>query len=880
MAGGVSIGPRIQVDGEEKYRQQIRNIIEQSKTLDAEMKALTATFSDEDTAQQKAAKSTDLLNLQLEAARERTRLVREMTQKAAETTKENSTQTLKWRQALASAEEQQAKLERAVEENNRALEDQGEAMEKSADLFQDYQDAIAGIDRTSKTLDAEMKALTARFGEEDTAQQKAEKSADLLNKQLETAIKRRNIAAKAVEMSSKATGENSEQTLKLREALANAEIAESRLQKAVEDNRKAMEDEGEETEDASQKMAGLGDSINVVTEKLGIQLPDAAKEALNGVNGFSAGTVASMAGAAAAIGAAYEVGKNLFNLTREAAAQADELLTRSARTGIDTSTLQGLDYASRFLDFEGLDKTLVKFTQSMAAANEGTKAQAEAFAQLGVSVIDMDGNLLNSYDTFLAAIDALGQIENATARDAIANDLFGKSYADMKPLIDAGTGALQSYLNEAERLGYVLDEDSIQKLGALDDAMQKNKASADALKNEIAVELAPAYTRIAEAATSGMDAFRIWLESGREMRELIDSYSETAEAVEEGGGRMAEAIAAATETATADIQTLRAAYDEAYEAAQKSLDGQFSLWEQAGEVTATSTSDMLAGLQSQIDYWDTYEDNFNDLISRNIEGIEEFASNFNDGSMASAAALAGLRNATDEEIRQIIAKMAETDQAKDNIARQFADLEVDVSGSLDLIKENYGKTVTSLNTETGKIDFSPLNEAVEKTFGDLELKANTAGEKYGETIQGIETTSANINFEPFEAKVDGTFSFLETRAQTAANHVTAYLAEMAKNMQAIEIIEQSTIVRDINAGYNAAGTDSWKGGLTWVGESGPELVRLPQGTQIYNNQKSREIAAAAGTDTRAMEQFMSEGVSLLRDIRREFSALQVKRRMA
>jgi len=129
MAGGVSIGPRIQVDGEEEYRKQINGIIEQSKTLDAEMKALTATFGDEDTAQQRAAKSTDLLNMQLEAAKERTRLVREMTMKSAETTEENSTQTLKWRQALAAAEEQQAKLERAVAENARALEDEGEEAE-------------------------------------------------------------------------------------------------------------------------------------------------------------------------------------------------------------------------------------------------------------------------------------------------------------------------------------------------------------------------------------------------------------------------------------------------------------------------------------------------------------------------------------------------------------------------------------------------------------------------------------------------------------------------------------------------------------------------------------------------------------------------------
>lgn len=138
MAGGVSIGPRIKVDGEEQYRQQIRGIIEQSKTLDAEMRALTATFTDETSAQERAKQSTDLLNTQLDIAKERTRLVREMTQKAAETTEENSTETLKWRQALANAEEQQAKLERAVEENTRALEDAEEGAEDAGESIEKY----------------------------------------------------------------------------------------------------------------------------------------------------------------------------------------------------------------------------------------------------------------------------------------------------------------------------------------------------------------------------------------------------------------------------------------------------------------------------------------------------------------------------------------------------------------------------------------------------------------------------------------------------------------------------------------------------------------------------------------------------------------------
>lgn len=39
-------------------------------------------------------------------------------------------------------------------------------------------------------------------------------------------------------------------------------------------------------------------------------------------------------------------------------------------------------------------------------------------------------------------------------------------------------------------------------------------------------------------------------------------------------------------------------------------------------------------------------------------------------------------------------------------------------------------------------------------------------------------------------------------------------------------------------GQNANGTDSWRGGLTWVGEKGPELVNLPGGSQVIPNHKT------------------------------------------
>lgn len=42
-------------------------------------------------------------------------------------------------------------------------------------------------------------------------------------------------------------------------------------------------------------------------------------------------------------------------------------------------------------------------------------------------------------------------------------------------------------------------------------------------------------------------------------------------------------------------------------------------------------------------------------------------------------------------------------------------------------------------------------------------------------------------------------------------------------------------------GNNANGTNFWGGGLTWVGENGPELLNLPRGAQVFSNQRSMEM---------------------------------------
>lgn len=45
-----------------------------------------------------------------------------------------------------------------------------------------------------------------------------------------------------------------------------------------------------------------------------------------------------------------------------------------------------------------------------------------------------------------------------------------------------------------------------------------------------------------------------------------------------------------------------------------------------------------------------------------------------------------------------------------------------------------------------------------------------------------------------------------------------------------------------DAGSNAGGTSHWRGGLTWVGEQGPELIDLPRGSRVFPADVSASMA--------------------------------------
>lgn len=138
----VTIGPRLGVDGEAEYTKQIKNVIQQAKTLAAEMKQVTASFDKNTTAEEKATAKSQVLVKQIEVQKERVKLLNDMYVKGVELYGEMDTKVLKWKEALVNANTTLSDLEHQLEDVQNGVDDVGDSMEESAEGAASFGDVL------------------------------------------------------------------------------------------------------------------------------------------------------------------------------------------------------------------------------------------------------------------------------------------------------------------------------------------------------------------------------------------------------------------------------------------------------------------------------------------------------------------------------------------------------------------------------------------------------------------------------------------------------------------------------------------------------------------------------------------------------------------
>ena len=129
----VNIGPKIGIDGEKEYRNQLNNIIQQTKTLGSEMKALSQQFDKSGNSMKANKQKMELLNKAIDTQKNKLREQQKMLNEATKAYGEADTKTLKWKQAVAETEAELARLQNELKQIPNALQQIGDKMQQVGD---------------------------------------------------------------------------------------------------------------------------------------------------------------------------------------------------------------------------------------------------------------------------------------------------------------------------------------------------------------------------------------------------------------------------------------------------------------------------------------------------------------------------------------------------------------------------------------------------------------------------------------------------------------------------------------------------------------------------------------------------------------------------
>ena len=437
----------------------------------------------------------------------------------------------------------------------------------------EYKAALAEIKSGLNVLKSELNLASEQFRDNADSVEALTKKNDILDRTILTQKEKIEQIEKALQSSASAYGEADERTNRWKTQLNNAQAELVKMERALKDNEDALQkaqreadgttnafgklkkalsdtkEQGggikglfanlkEEFSGNDEVMRGLGDALTDVAGKFGIQLPEGAQKAVESLNGIHAGAALAVTGLGLVVAAVVKTEKALISMTKESAAYVDNILTMSQTTGQSAEQLQEFSYATELMDvsMDTLQGSLTKLTNNMQNAINGTGDAKSAFEQLGISLTNADGSMRSANDVFYDTIDALGEVQNATERDALSMDIFGRSAQDLNPLIIQGSDALKDYAKEAHDVGYVLDNEALEALGAVDDGFQRLQKTQESVKNQMAAEFAPYLTKALEdireliqkvgkalVESGAVDAFGSILESSVALLEPLGS---------------------------------------------------------------------------------------------------------------------------------------------------------------------------------------------------------------------------------------------------------------------------------------------------------------------------------------------------------------------
>ena len=255
----------------------------------------------------------------------------------------------------------------------------------------------------------------------------------------------------------------------------------------------------------------MGSNVVEIILKAKNNLKDGLTMPINDLKSMKT-ALGKIAPTAIAVGTA--VAGTIAYLSKQQIDFADKLSDTAEKIGSTTESLSTLGYAAKMngTDTETLITGLKKLSINAFDASKGSLEASQNFAALGVSFKNQDGTLKTSETLLKNVADKFAQMPNDANKTALAVKLFGKSGAELIPMLNQGSQGIAEMQAKARSLGLEISTSFGQNAGKLFDSIDIiSKTFKEGIINVLVESVLPALVEFANFFSENMPAVIQWV---------------------------------------------------------------------------------------------------------------------------------------------------------------------------------------------------------------------------------------------------------------------------------------------------------------------------------------------------------------------------------
>lgn len=179
---------------------------------------------------------------------------------------------------------------------------------------------------------------------------------------------------------------------------------------------------------------------------------------------------------------------------------ADATGKMAQKVGLSVEELSKLQYAAKLADVDaaGLQTGLVKLSKGMVESANGTGQLRNALGSMGLSVKNSDGSMKSSSILLSEVANKFASYEDGVNKTNLAVQIFGKSGAELIPLLNGGADAIRDAGTELERFGALITDKAAANAELFNDNLTRLSTVGSALGKSIANDVMPYLNQLAE----------------------------------------------------------------------------------------------------------------------------------------------------------------------------------------------------------------------------------------------------------------------------------------------------------------------------------------------------------------------------------------------